>query len=214
MLDEQVQRLVREGGVESYHGVRWRDEVISALTERPPAAEKATCAGYDTRLVKWPGIGPATEVLMDEGDMILFEPMSMHSASRCVNGVSRYCLVSSFFDDRVAALPHKLYQDSFHPAFLADLNKIAPELIPIVDWLPGFMRDYGDQVAGPETQFWAYGARTTGVDVAEADLRRNLAMLTTGPADNRAQDQAAAKAALMRQAEANTKRRQQQQSRL
>ena len=38
---------------------------------------------------------------MEEGDMVLFEPMSMHSASRCVNGTTRYCWVTSFHDDRV-----------------------------------------------------------------------------------------------------------------
>jgi hypothetical protein len=103
---EVVQRLVSEEGEEAYHGVRWRDEVIAAMTQGLPTADPD--AGYDTREVIWPGVGPATEVLMSEGDMIMFEPMSMHSASRCVNGISRYCWVTSFHDDRVRALPHKL----------------------------------------------------------------------------------------------------------
>ena len=60
--------------------------------------------------MRWPGVGPASEVLMGEGDLVLFEPMSMHSASRCVNGVPRYCWVCSYHDDRVRSLPHKLYQ--------------------------------------------------------------------------------------------------------
>ena len=89
---EVVRRLVSEQGEDAYHGVRWRDEVIAAMTQRPPDADPE--AGYDTREVVWPGVGPPTEVLMDEGDLIFFEPMSMHSASRCVNGVARYCWVS------------------------------------------------------------------------------------------------------------------------
>ena len=84
---------------------------------------------------------------------VLFEPMSMHSASRCVNGTSRYCWVCSFHDDRVQAMPHKLYQDQFNSEFLAKLD---PSLKPIVEWLPGFVEEYGDQVLGPDTQFWAY----------------------------------------------------------
>ena len=132
---EVVQRLVSEQGEEAYHGVRWRDEVIATMTQRPPTADPA--AGYDTREVIWPGVGPATEVLMGEGDMIMFEPMSMHSASRCVNGTSRYCWVTSFHDDRVQALPHKLYQDSFHPEFL---ERLAPDLQCITDWLPKYMQ--------------------------------------------------------------------------
>ena len=132
---EVVQRLVSEQGEEAYHGVRWRDEVIATMTQRPPTADPA--AGYDTREVIWPGVGPATEVLMGEGDMIMFEPMSMHSASRCMNGTSRYCWVTSFHDDRVQALPHKLYQDSFHPEFL---ERLAPDLQCITDWLPKYMQ--------------------------------------------------------------------------
>ena len=60
-----VQQLVAEDGEESYHGVHWRDEVIHAMTERPNDAP----AGYDTRQVTWGGVGPAMEVLMDEGDL-------------------------------------------------------------------------------------------------------------------------------------------------
>lgn len=36
----------------------------------------------------------------------------------------------------------------------------------------------GDQVLGPETQYWAYGARTTGVDAVDADGQRNREMLS------------------------------------
>jgi len=152
---EVVQRLLSEQGDDAYHGVRWRDEVIAALAQLPPDADPE--AGYDTREVLWPGVGPATEITMNEGDAIFFSPMSMHSASRCVNGEARYCWVTSFHDDRVQALPHKLYQDRFNAEFL---EQLAPELRCIVDWLPGYMQDYGDQVLGPETQYWAYNART------------------------------------------------------
>ena len=170
---EVVQRLVSEQGEEAYHGVRWRDEVIAAMTRRSPTADPDV--GFDAREVVWPGVGPATEVLMSEGDMIMFHPMSMHSASRCVNGTSRYCWVTSFHDDRVRALPHKLYQDKFDEAFL---ERLAPELQCIVDWLPPYMEEFGEQVLGPETQYWAYAARTTGVDAGGADGKRNRSMLS------------------------------------
>jgi len=170
-----VQQLVSEHGEEEYHGVRWRDEVIAAMAQRPEDADEE--AGYDTREVVWSGVGPATEVLMEEGDMVLFEPMSMHSASRCVNGTSRYCWVTSFHDHRVQSMPHKLYQDRFNAEFL---ERLAPEVKQVTEWLPEYMRDYGDQVLGPETQYWAYDARTVGVDVdaLDSDGRKNQAMLS------------------------------------
>lgn len=68
-----------------------------------------------------------------------------HSASRCVNGTSRYCWVCSYHDDRVQAMPHKMYQDCFNAEFL---EKLDPGLKPIVDWLPGYVEAYGDQVLG------------------------------------------------------------------
>ena len=129
------------------------------------------------------------------GDMIMFEPMSMHSASRCVNGTSRYCWVTSFHDDRVQALPHKLYQDEFHPDFL---EQLAPELQCITDWLPSYMQKHGHQVLGPETQFWAYGARTTaGVDSVDADGKRNRDMLS----DKQRRNQDAARQSIVEQEE-------------
>ncbi len=153
-----VQQLISEEGHDAYHGVRWRDEVVAAMTQ---PVRPNTLTGYDTRDVVWPAVGPATEVLMQTGDMVIFEPMSLHSASRCVNGVSRYCWVCSFHDDRVRSMPHKLYQDEFNADFVEQLPM---ELRPIVSWLPEWVAQYGDQVLGRNTQFWAYNARTTGVD--------------------------------------------------
>jgi hypothetical protein len=198
---EVVQQLRADGaaaGAGEYHGVRWRDEVIAAMAHHRPGADPE--ASYDTRQIDWPGVGPATEVLMGEGDMVVFEPMSMHSASRCVNGVPRYCWVASFFDDRVQALPHKLYQDEFHPDFLAQL---APELAPLVDWLPPYMAAYGDQVLGPETQFWAYNARTPGVGVEAVGQERQEKMHASA---KQAAAQEASRLALVEQAAANQKR--------
>ena len=70
-----VEGLLAEKGEARYHGARWRDEVISAMTR--PRADAPKPSGYDTKEVNWPGVGPAQEVLMNEGDMVIFEPMSM-----------------------------------------------------------------------------------------------------------------------------------------
>ena len=68
---------------------------------------------------------------------------------------------------------------TFCPAFPRQLG--FPLLTPVaalcsVDWLPGFVEEYGDQVMGVETQYWAYNARTTGVQPApHSDGRNNPA---------------------------------------
>ena len=36
-----------------------------------------------------------------------------------------------------------------------------------VDWLPGFVEDYGDQVMGVETQYWAYNSLLYTSDAAD-----------------------------------------------
>lgn len=59
---------------------------------------------------------------------VLFEPMSMHSASRCVNGTSRYVWVCSYHDRRALSMPHKLYQEEFNADFV---DQLAPELRPM-----------------------------------------------------------------------------------
>jgi hypothetical protein len=74
---------------------------------------------------------------------------------------------------------HKLYQDEFHLDFLAQLD---PALKPIVDWLPDYVRDYGDHILGKETQYWAYNART-GVDARGSDQTRNWQMQFTKQAE-------------------------------
>jgi hypothetical protein len=84
-------------------------------------------------------------------------------------------------------------QDRFHPAFL---ERLSPKLRCITDWLPSYVQEYGDEVLGPETQFWAYGARTTGVSRGDTDNERNRRMLS--PKMQEAQE--AAKQSLVEQA--------------
>ena len=69
---EIVQGLLAEKGEAAYHGARWRDEVIAAMTQ--PRADATEPSGYDTKEVSWPGVGPALEVLMGEGDMASAPP--------------------------------------------------------------------------------------------------------------------------------------------
>jgi hypothetical protein len=176
-----VEQLRAEQGDDSYHGVRWRNEVTEELVDRTAAAgtgerlqfrttaasDAAPAPAFDAGVVRL-GLEPV-EILMEEGDMVFFEPMSLHSASRCVNGKSRYCWVSAFFDERALEMPHKLYQESFTPSFL----KVIPaELRPVVDWLPSFVERHLSKVMGTDTQFWCYGARTAKArdDATEQEL--------------------------------------------
>ena len=69
---EIVQGLLAAQGEAAYHGARWRDEVIAAMTQ--PRAGATEPSGYDTKEVSWPGVGPALEVLMGEGDMASVPP--------------------------------------------------------------------------------------------------------------------------------------------
>ena len=167
-----VERLRAEQGDDAYHGVRWRNEVTEELVDRSATAgeeggerlqfrtsaatDTTPTPPYDAGVVRL-GLEPV-EVLMEEGDMVFFEPMSLHSASRCVNGKSRYCWVSAFFDERALEMPHKLYQETFSEAFV---EAIPAELRPVVDWLPPFVERFLGKVMGTDTQFWCYGARTS-----------------------------------------------------
>jgi hypothetical protein len=86
--------------------------VIEAMTSEPEDGTEQR-AVVDQREVRWPGVDQGQEVLLNEGDMVLFEPMTLHSPSPCTNGTSRYAWFSSFFDERALDMPHKLYQGRY-----------------------------------------------------------------------------------------------------
>ena len=151
-----MERLVGERGAAAYHGGRFRNEVIEAVV-----SETA---------IEWEGEPiQAHEVLMDEGDMVIFEPYTMHSASHCTNGESRYAWVNAFFDDRAQGLPHRLYQEEWAPEFLETLP---PSVTPAVSWLRGFLTAHRHKFTDA-VQYWCYGARTAeGVHDLDHRTRR------------------------------------------
>ena len=109
--------------------------------------------------------------------------MCMHSASRCTNGEPRYCWVNAFYDQRAQALPHRLYQETFAPEFLARLPRSLHA--GVTGWLPSFVAHHSAQVLGPETQFWCYGARTpAGVSVLDHSTRRRREELAVAQAQS------------------------------
>ena len=158
----EVQRLVDERGEAEYHGQNWRIEVVAQLTSDAGPDHLAFGAGVAAK--GWHGEGlneeklsPAVEVLTGQGDCILFEAMSFHSASRCLNGRPRYAWVSACFDHRAIDLPHKLYQTQWAPGFV---DALPAESRPLCDWLGPFVRDHLSSVEEyAETQGWVYAAR-------------------------------------------------------
>eukprot|EP01043_Picozoa_sp_COSAG02_P037690 COSAG02_NODE_2847_length_7905_cov_3.444017_8_plen_112_part_00 len=102
----------------------------------------------------------------------MFEPCrtscaySSENLHRSLSLCLSLCLCLSFV---CTDIERTRYQDKFDEAFL---ERLAPELQSIVDWLPPYMQEFGERVLGPETQYWAYAARTTGVDAAGVDGKR------------------------------------------
>ena len=155
-----VEELVAKEGEVAYHGGRWRNEIIEELD-----------VDYSPGNTRWAGVGDAVEVLMEEGDMVFFEPMCMHSASRCTNGEARYCWVNAFYDERAQAMPHRLYQDTFSPEFLAELPSGVHA--GVTGWLPDFVEKYKVPV---DYQYWCYGVRTAaGMSTLDHSTRRHRA---------------------------------------
>lgn len=86
-----VRDLVTKQGRGAYHGANWRGEIAERLTAE-------TEHGRATALRVQKG-AMAEEVLTNAGDLIIFDPMCMHTASRCTNGPSRCKSQGSYATD-------------------------------------------------------------------------------------------------------------------
>ena len=122
-----VSKQVAEQGEEQYNGREWisrvHRELIVQATDHGPSLGAAAAARPDWAASRGRGLAdtvePPQEVLLNEGDLVMFDAMSLHSASACTNGQSRYVLTSSFHDERALQMPHKLYMTAFAPEFVA-----------------------------------------------------------------------------------------------
>ena len=79
-------------------------------------------------------LSQAVEVLAEDGDLLVFNPMTLHAPSHNSTNVSRYVYFASFFDASAVYLQDRLnkmkYRDNF-PASLRD--NLPPELRSLLD---------------------------------------------------------------------------------
>jgi ectoine hydroxylase-related dioxygenase (phytanoyl-CoA dioxygenase family) len=75
----------------------------------------------------------AMEVLVEEGDVLFFNPMLLHSGSRNVTDTPRYAFHCSFYDhssDKVRNLPQPVFYDIFSEAMKAQMP---PDLLSLLE---------------------------------------------------------------------------------
>lgn len=102
-----VARMVAEQGEDAYDPRDWLPPLQRELIVQdndPNGSGRGKVLA-----VRSAGLQPPVECLMDEGDLVIFDAMSLHTASSCSNGNARYVLTSSFHDARALEMPHKLY---------------------------------------------------------------------------------------------------------
>ena len=101
-----VARMVAEHGEDAYDPREWlpplQKELIVQNNELNSSGRGKVLATGSV------GLHPPVECLMAEGDLVIFDAMSLHTASNCSNGHARYVLTSSFHDARALEMPHKL----------------------------------------------------------------------------------------------------------
>jgi ectoine hydroxylase-related dioxygenase (phytanoyl-CoA dioxygenase family) len=100
-----------------------------AVAEQRPEllADPLAVAGIDA--------AEAIEVCPSEGDLLIFDPMSVHSASRNVSRTPRYVYFASFLDPSAEHLRERLHAKSYKPAFHADLVRYLDSRHPrMLDW--------------------------------------------------------------------------------
>ena len=75
------------------------------------------------------------EVCPDEGDLLVFNPMAVHSGSGNATNKPRYVYFSSFFDVSATELSQHLLDSGYHKGFPDSLrNHLAAEYLPLLDW--------------------------------------------------------------------------------
>lgn len=84
--------------------------------------------GFKAEIIRTAGVdtGTAIEVLPNEGDLILFHPMCVHSASRNTSRRARYVMFMSFFDVTAVELNARLNQIQYRNIFPDSLRQALP----------------------------------------------------------------------------------------
>lgn len=72
-------------------------------------------------------LGEAIEVLPNEGDLLIFNPMCLHSASTNVSDVPRYVYFASFMDPSAKRLQDFLESTNYQRAFPDSMKESLPE---------------------------------------------------------------------------------------
>lgn len=78
-------------------------------------------------------LSQAQEVLVDEGDVLIFNPMTLHSGSKNVTDTPRYAFHCSFYDqcsEKVRNLPRPTFYDIFSENMIAQMP---PDLLPLLE---------------------------------------------------------------------------------
>lgn len=89
-------------------------------------SEPAAAAGID--------LGEAMELSPGEGDLLVFNPMCLHSASANVSDQSRYVYFASFMDDSAKFLKDHLISVNYRRAFPDEMRAHLPaELQPVLN---------------------------------------------------------------------------------
>ncbi len=86
---------------------------------------------------EWAGVNlsEGVEVLAQEGDLIIFNPMCLHSASANSRKQPRYVYFASFFDVSAERLLHNMKQTNYLKGFPDDLRNALPvEYRTLLDW--------------------------------------------------------------------------------
>ena len=75
------------------------------------------------------------EICSEEGDLLVFNPMALHSGSGNATDQSRYVYFTSFFDTSASelwqAMRETKYRDGFNREMRADLPE---DLRPLLEW--------------------------------------------------------------------------------
>jgi ectoine hydroxylase-related dioxygenase (phytanoyl-CoA dioxygenase family) len=109
-------------------GSHHRTYAVTATLPRTDAALEA----FKNSVLDRAGCDPtreAIEVCPDEGDLLVFNPMCIHSASRNVRAESRYVYFTSFFDTSATWLRQRLDGMHYRSGFPDSLRQGMPEAL-------------------------------------------------------------------------------------